>query len=198
MGPVSSTDLARRSELLGKAQAGDTGALHELIDEFSPLLWHVARAQGVDRETAADTVQTTWLRLLGSLSTIRQPEALAGWLVITTKREAWRVRSNGRRELPADREWDAAPDDSAASAELLDERIDATTQQRVLWRAVQRLSARCRSMVRIVAFVDRPDYTAISQVLGLPHGSIGPTRGRCLAKLREMLIADPAWNDRVE
>jgi DNA-directed RNA polymerase specialized sigma24 family protein len=74
--------------------------------------------------------------------------------------------------------------------------VAAAERQRVLWRHVHRLSERCRALLRIVALVDRPDYTAVAEALGMPRGSIGPTRGRCLAKLRELLLADPAWSDR--
>ena len=65
--------------------------------------------------------------------------------------------------------------------------------QRVLWRAVSSLSERCQALLRIIAFIDRPDYGAVSEALGMPVGSIGPTRGRCLAKLRGQLAADPTW-----
>ena len=68
--------------------------------------------------------------------------------------------------------------------------------QRSLWRSVSRLSERCQALLRIIAFVDRPDYGAVSEALGMPVGSIGPTRGRCLAKLRSLLTADPSWSTR--
>ena len=73
---------------------------------------------------------------------------------------------------------------------LLDER------DQVLWRHFQRLPERCRVLLRIVAHVARPDYAAVAEALGMPVGSIGPTRGRCLAKLRAMLQADPGWSGR--
>ena len=56
------------------------------------------------------------------------------------------------------------------------------------------MSERCQALLRIIAFVDRPDYVAVSQALGMPVGSIGPTRGRCLAKLRAALSGDPTWS----
>ncbi len=76
----------------------------------------------------------------------------------------------------------------------LDERLLSDERDRVLWLHFQRLPERCRNLLRIVAHADRPDYSAVAQTLGMPVGSIGPTRGRCLARLREMLLADPGWS----
>jgi DNA-directed RNA polymerase specialized sigma24 family protein len=76
----------------------------------------------------------------------------------------------------------------------VDDRLDADARHRALWRHLQRLPERCRELLRIVAMVDRPDYDDVAAALGMPRGSIGPTRGRCLSKLRAMLIADPAWS----
>jgi len=175
---------------LERARAGDRSALDEVVRELNPLLWHVARAEGTSRDDAADVVQTVWLELVRRLEGIRSPQALTAWLVTTARREAWRVRSQVRRQPYPDTErLDVAvdPDPEPMEAVLLDER------DRVLWRHVERLSERCRTLLRIIAHADRPDYAAISQALGMPHGSIGPTRGRCLAKLREMLRDDPDW-----
>jgi DNA-directed RNA polymerase specialized sigma24 family protein len=69
----------------------------------------------------------------------------------------------------------------------------ASVEGRVLWRHIESLSERCKSLLRVVAFSDRPDYATVAQALGMPVGSIGPTRGRCLAKLRLLLDADPHW-----
>ena len=64
-------------------------------------------------------------------------------------------------------------------------------RDRVLWRAFHQLGDRCRELLRVVAMVERPDYAVVGEALGMPHGSIGPTRGRCLAKLRALLLRRP-------
>ena len=69
----------------------------------------------------------------------------------------------------------------------------STDELQGFWRHIESLSERCRSLLRVVAFSDRPDYASVAQALGMPVGSIGPTRGRCLAKLRLLLDADPHW-----
>jgi RNA polymerase sigma factor (sigma-70 family) len=175
---------------LERAQAGDRTALDEVVRELNPLLWHVARSQGLGAEESADVVQTAWLELLRRLHDIRSPQALTAWLVTATRREAWRVRGRLRRQVPAEAEvFESAVDPDPEPAEHL----LAEERDRVLWRHFQQLSERCRTLLRVVAHVDRPDYAVLAQALEMPHGSIGPTRGRCLAKLRELLLADPEW-----
>ena len=182
--PDQSDRTERMAVLLDAAKGGSEDALGQITAELSPLLWHVARAAGLGADDAEDVVQTAWERLLSHLSEIRAPRALIGWLVVTTKHEAWRIRSSGRRQRPADQEWLTTIPDQAAGTE---ERIVLDEQQRALWRAVGRLSAQCQELLRIVAFVPRPDYQSVSAALGMPVGSIGPTRGRCLAKIRALL-----------
>lgn len=173
--------------LFRAARNGDRDALGDLVRRLTPMLWQVARSQGLDREASVDVVQTAWLELLGSLADIQSPSALAGWLVTVTKREAWRVRRAGRSEhIEEDavfvgmRDPGPGPDDQV---------VDGERRER-LWAAVDALPERCRTLLRIVAFVRRPDYAEVSEALGMPVGSIGPNRGRCLAKLRELLMAD--------
>lgn len=182
---------ARLAEGLARARRGDVGALDGVVRELNPLLWHVARAQGLPQDDAADVVQIAWMELLRRLHEIRSPQALTAWLVTTTRRQAWHTRSQLRRQVGLDPEMaDTAADGPLDVSEL----IAAEERQRVLWRHVQRLSERCRALLRIVAFADRPNYAAVAEALGMPHGSIGPTRGRCLAKLRQMLLSDPEWS----
>ena len=176
------------ADLLDAAKGGSEDALGQITAELSPMLWHVARAAGLGADDAEDVVQTAWERLLSHLADIRAPQALVSWLVVTTKREAWRTRSSGRRQRPADQEWLTAIPDHAAGAE---EQIVLDEQQRALWRAVGRLSAQCQELLRIVAFIPRPDYQSVSAALGMPVGSIGPTRGRCLEKIRALLADEP-------
>jgi RNA polymerase sigma factor (sigma-70 family) len=182
---------ARLARCLERAQGGDPHALDDVVRELNPLLWHVARAQSLTVDQAADVVQTTWLELLRRLRDIRTPEALTAWLVTTTRREAWHVRDRLRRQAADGPEALESAADQAP--EPLD-RLMSGERDRVLWRHFTRLPTRCRELLRIVAEVDRPDYSVVAEALGMPRGSIGPTRGRCLAKLREMLLADPAWH----
>ena len=190
---VGWTDRAARiGACLERARDGDRAALGEVVRELNPMLWQVARAQGLAAGEAADVVQTTWLELLRRLHDIRSPRALTAWLITTTRREAWRVRELSRRR---------AADGGVAVLESVpdpdpepQERLLADERARVLWLHFQRLPQRCRTLLRIVAHADRPDYSAVAEALGMPRGSIGPTRGRCLAKLREMLLADPSWS----
>lgn len=186
---------ADRSSWLGecfeRAREGDRSALRAVVQELNPLLWHVARSQGLGREDAADVVQTAWLELIRRLGEIRSTAALTTWLVTTTRREAWKVRTRSRRQLPdSDGVLGALAD---AGPEAADELL-TSERDRVLWHHFRHLPERCRQLLRIVAEVDRPDYAAVAQAMGMPHGSIGPTRGRCLAKLRQSLLDDPAWS----
>ena len=181
----------RLARCLDRARDGEIAALDEVVRELNPLLWHVARAQGLDPTEAYDVVQTTWLELLRRLGEIRSSNSLTAWLVSTTKREAWRVNRQ-RRRVSGDPELaevaDVAPE--------LDEQLVTNERDRALWTHFRQLSQRCQELLRIVALVDRPDYTLVSEALSMPHGSIGPTRGRCLVKLRELLLADPLWSPR--
>jgi RNA polymerase sigma factor (sigma-70 family) len=192
-GQAASDRAARLGECLVRAADGETDALGEIITELNPLLWHVARGEGLGAEEAADVVQTSWLELLRRLQEIRSPQALTSWLITATRREAWRVRELSRRQTSdgaAAARLESAPDpDPGPGDQLLTDERD-----QILWRHVQELSERCRQLLRIVAHVPRPDYAVVAQALGMPVGSIGPTRGRCLAKLRDLLRADPGWS----
>jgi RNA polymerase sigma factor (sigma-70 family) len=177
----------RMGQLLEAARDGDRASLDEIVRELTPLLWHVARAQGLDRDSAADVVQNTWLRLLKSWDDIRSPESLVSWLVRVAKRDAWRLRRAHAPEDPVD---DSTFDGLVDQLPTPEERAVAASANRDLWATVDRLSLRCRRLLRIVAFVPRPDYDEVSASLEVPRGSIGPTRGRCLAKLRALLAEE--------
>jgi RNA polymerase sigma factor (sigma-70 family) len=192
--PAEASQDDRRTRLarcLERARSGELSALDEVVRELNPLLWNVARAQNLSADQAADVVQTTWLELLRRLHEIRAPEALAAWLVTATRREAWRVRNWHRQHMPEGTEILESTADPGPEPY---ERLMSDERDRVLWRHFQQLSERCRMLLRIVAQVERPDYSTVAEAMEMPRGSIGPTRGRCLAKLREMLLADPEWS----
>lgn len=184
---------ARIADLLSEAQDGSDDALSQIVTELSPLLWQVARAAGLSSGDAEDVLQTVWMRLVSHLDGIRTSTALTAWLVVTTRRQAWRVRAAGRRQLPADQDSLAALPDLGPKPE---EQAIIDEQRHTLWAAIAQLSPRCQELLRIIAFVPRPDYQAVAAKLGMPVGSIGPTRGRCLAKLRALLASDPERSPR--
>ena len=182
---------ARLAACLERARAGDLTALDEVVEELTPLLWSVARAEGLASDDAADVVQTTWLELVRQLHMIRSPLALTAWLIQATKREAWHTGARRRKRAGPGIDFleevpDATPDPA--------EQAVSRGAHGVLWRHFAQLSERCRMLLQVIAHADRPDYAGIAEALGMPHGSIGPTRGRCLAKLRTMLLADPLWS----
>ena len=179
---------AHMATLMRAARQRNEDALGQIVTELSPLLWQVARSAGLGPGDSEDVLQTVWLRLVAHLEEIHSATALTAWLVTTTKREAWRVRAAGRRQVPADQESFAELPDEGPGSE---EQVIVDDQRRALWAAIERLSARCQELLRIIAFAPRPDYAAVAAALGMPVGSIGPTRGRCLAKLRALLAESP-------
>jgi RNA polymerase sigma factor (sigma-70 family) len=170
-------------------RAGDEAALDRLVHRLTPVLWHVVRAYRLDTATAEDVVQTTWFTLVRNAASVDDPRAVGRWLTVTARREAWRCsRASGREDrLPEedlDRHESAA--ESPEGAAVREARDGA------LWAAVKQLSERCQRLVRLVAFVERPSYAEVSAQLGMPVGSIGPTRARCLIRLRELMV-EAGW-----
>lgn len=188
----SLVDLASRA--FSAHLAGDWAALEPLVEAVTPLLWHTARAQGADAAAAQDAVQTAWLRLVEHSTRIEDPRSVLKWLITTTRREAWATTRRSRRTTPVDAWDEPLPGDGPGRApeqpEAAAERAETGS---LVWAHVARLSPRCQKLLRIIAFVERPDYVAVGAALDMPVGSIGPTRGRCLGKLRASLELDPAW-----
>jgi RNA polymerase sigma factor (sigma-70 family) len=188
---IGGADIERPGDVWGEAASaferwagGDSVALDELVRVMTPVLWHVVRAYRLSTEVAEDVVQTTWLALVRSRDSIHEPAAIGGWLTTSARREAWKVAKATGRGIPVEDDELARrlPDERSAEAEVV--RRDGESQ---LWDAVDRLSERCQALLRIVAFEHRPDYTRIAADLDMPVGSIGPTRGRCLQKLRALI-----------
>jgi RNA polymerase sigma factor (sigma-70 family) len=189
-GAVEETLATRAGRLFVEYRDGDADKMAELVRILTPILWHTVRAARLDTATAEDVLQTVWLTLVRKAETITEPQAVLQWMVVTTKRESWRVAKNQAKVRPEDLEATGAGDHVTASVE--DEVIRSEIDER-LWRHIGGLSERCRMLLRVIAFADRPDYAELSKALGMPQGSIGPTRGRCLAKLRLALAQDPTW-----
>lgn len=158
--------------------------MDDLVRLMSPVLWHVVRAYGLERTAAEDAVQTTWLQLVRTHERISDDRAVSAWLTTTARREAWRTVSKDRRT-------DAADDDTLDALLPWQESAEAQATTRAsnnaLWTALEQLTDRCRRLLRVIAFEDRPDYQRLAADLNMPVGSIGPTRRRCLVKLRSLI-----------
>lgn len=182
--PMTATDTL--TDLVRAARDGDAGAWSRIIERHTALLWSVARAHRLDSHSAADVVQTTWLRLVDSLDRIEQPEALPGWLATTARREALRIVLRSR-DVPG---WgqDVAEDlDRRSNAADLDAHLLSEERDAVLWTTFNEQTERCQRLLRILCADQSPPYSVISTMLGMPVGSIGPTRARCLTQLRAAL-----------
>ncbi|MEP7091710.1 MAG: sigma-70 family RNA polymerase sigma factor [Nocardioidaceae bacterium] len=188
----------RASHAFAAYQEGDRASFDELVTLLTPLLWHTVRSQGVDAVAAEDVVQTVWMRLLHSSAGVRDPQTVVKWLLTAARREAWRVTKRSRADVVRTASLFGTEGDEttlipAQRDQQPEERVFRDARERQLWDHVQRLPERCRALMRVIAFADRPDYARLADSLGMPVGSIGPTRGRCLAKLRQQLASDPQW-----
>ncbi|MFN2494392.1 MAG: RNA polymerase sigma factor [Pseudonocardiaceae bacterium] len=189
------------TELFRRAEAGDQAAWNALVDRYTKLLWSVARAHRLGDADAADVVQTTWLRLVEHFGRISDPERLAGWLATTARRECLHMLRRAGREVVAPSE-DALLDVVDERSAPVDARLLAEERDVALWSCFERLSVRCQVLLRILMATPPADYVTVAATLGMPVGSIGPTRGRCLDQLRKLaagaglVLANEAWGAR--
>jgi RNA polymerase sigma factor (sigma-70 family) len=168
--------------LVARCRAGDAAAWRALVHRYQRLVHAIVRRGGLDDEAAADVFQTVFARLVEHLPRLQQPERLQAWIVTTAKRELWLATRRGRRTGPLDDEQAAALADDAPRAEEALAELQELHRLRV---AVDRLDERCRRLLQLLfADDDRPAYDEIARTMSMPVGSIGPTRARCLAKLR--------------
>jgi len=175
----------RAADLFADWRSGNRRAMDDLVRLMTPVLWHVVRAYGLERSLAEDVVQSTWLALVRGHDKIIDERAISGWLTVTARRESWRVGKSHRR---ANATADELLEPMLPPQESTEAEVTASDESRRLWSAVGALTTRCQRLLRIIAFDDRPDYAGIAAELDMPIGSIGPTRKRCLAKLRTELV----------
>ncbi len=171
--------MASRTTLAQAALAGDSTAWRELVEMHSGLVWSIIRGMGVFNADASDVFQSVFVRLAERLQQIDDPERLPGWLATTTKREIYDLaRSKHRRTDPSESIAEEASADPGPDTHVLAEE----TRQQVL-AALARLPEEAQQLLRMVVMRDDLSYAEISEVLGIPIGSIGPKRARCLEKL---------------
>ena len=180
-------DDATTVRLLAAAAEGDEASWDALVDAFSGMLWAIARSFRLDSADAGDAVQTTWLRLVENLDRIDDPRRLPGWLATTVRRECLRILRRSGRETTTASDWS---DVLVADAPAVDAALLADERDAALWRALRSLGQRCQELLRVLMATPPPSYAAVSAALGIPVGSIGPSRGRCLDQLRRIATSD--------
>jgi RNA polymerase sigma factor (sigma-70 family) len=165
------------------AAAGDRRAWSELVEEFEGMLWAIARGHRLCHADGADVVQTTWLRLAENLDRLRDPARLGAWLATTARRECLRTLRASTREHP-----DPAPPEAIDRENPpIDGALIEAERDAALRSALERLPARDQALLLMLVADSPPSYEEIGAALSMPIGSIGPTRGRALARLRGQL-----------
>ena len=180
MNPLKDADTR---DLVARIRTGDQQAWATLTDRYTNLLWSVARGMRLSRPDAADAVQTTWLRLVERLDSVREPEYLGRWLVTTLRRECLATLRRGARVRSVSDTWEEIANDG----DPLDEALLREERDVALWKAFSTLTARCQSLLRVLMADPPPSYDEVSEAFDMPVGSIGPTRQRCLKSLRDIM-----------
>jgi RNA polymerase sigma factor (sigma-70 family) len=172
------------ASLVDSAASGDQRAWNEIVDRYTPLVLSVIYQHRLRPADAADVNQTLWLRLVEQIGKLRDPEALPGWIATTTRNECLRMLKLQQRTQPFDPqssdEHSPAVDQADVESELL-----AAERRQALRDGFTMLSDQCRELLAKLMTDPPPSYAVVSEQLDMPIGSIGPTRIRCLDKLRK-------------
>jgi RNA polymerase sigma factor (sigma-70 family) len=183
------------ASLVARCRAGDGKAWAALVKRYQRLVYTVVGRTGLDAHAAADVFQTVFTRLVQHLPRLSQPEKLQAWVVTTAKREALLARRIGMRTVSTtrvnDEDGDEAEFDLPDESPLAEAALADLQQLDLLRHGLDRLDERCRDLL-LLLFRDEDDkvpYDEVGRRLGMPQGSIGPTRSRCLDKLRRLVEA---------
>jgi RNA polymerase sigma factor (sigma-70 family) len=175
------------TDMVTRAGNGDQQAWDALVERYAPLIWSICRRHRLSDADAEDVGQRVWLNLVDQLGRIREPAALPGWLATTTRRECARILRAAPRPCGEGYLQDVAtvPDDCA---EAVEQELLMAERHAALREALGHLPPYCQQLIALLIEDPPLSYAQISARLGIPVGSIGPTRRRCLDKLRR----DPA------
>ena len=171
--------------LVARAARGDETAWARLVEAYTPLLRSIARAHRLDESTASDVVQTAWRQLVQHIGALHDPGHVGAWLATTTRHECLRVLRQAQRERPTELDHLDGPD---LTADPLDAALLGSERAVLLRRALSEIPDRCQTLLRVLMASPPPSYREVSRALDMPVGSIGPTRDRCLRKLRDVAV----------
>lgn len=175
------------AEVVGRAADGDQLAWERLFDQYARLIWSMTRDFKLVESDAADVFQTTWLRLLEHINRLDQPARVGSWLAATARHECLRQLAARKRIVLMHDDDDLAEGESHGPE--IDERLLADERAAAVREALSHLPWRWQRLLQLLMNDPPASYAEISDQLGLPVGSIGPTRGRCLERLRVLLEA---------
>jgi len=184
---ASMSDFTQREDLSGEQAAWDA-----LIRRYQRLIYSIPLKSRLSPDDAADVFQSVCLKLYEKLATLREHEKISSWLITTTTRESWRVSAHGRREPQPSASDDEKETDSLsqlpAAGLLADEQHEMLERQQAVRGAIEMLSERCRDLLTML-FYEREEssYAEIARRMAMPVPSVGPTRARCLEKLKRAL-----------
>jgi RNA polymerase sigma factor (sigma-70 family) len=173
-------------DLVLRARGGDQQAWDEIVERFAPLVWAICMRHRLSAADADDVGQSLWLGLLEHLQSIREPAALPGWIATTTRRECLKVHDEvRRRHAPVDAD---AGDDEVLGADPtaapVDEGLLAEERRAAVRASFAALQPQCRRLLALLVSDPPLPYVRIAEILDVPVGGLGPTRARCLEKLR--------------
>ena len=169
--------------LVTRAAGSDQGAWYEIVERYAPLVWSICTGFRLTNHDIEDVAQNVWLLLVGQLGTLREPAALPGWLATTTRRECLRVVTASRKSERLGTELDEAAQFVADT--VVDEEILVAERNAALRAAFAELPPRCQQLLSMLLRDPPLPYGPISTTLGIPIGSIGPQRARCLERMRK-------------
>jgi RNA polymerase sigma factor (sigma-70 family) len=170
---------------------GDSAAWETLVTRYQRLIYTIPRRAGLDESLSSEVFQRVFARLVEKLDSLEQPSRVRAWLVTTARRETWRLLRH-ERALQASTGYESEPDkelETLSSGDPLpDDLILKLEEQHIVRASMSHLDARCRTLLTLLFYTEAPPpYSEIASQLGSSEGSIGPTRARCLQKLRRVL-----------
>ncbi len=183
----SDAEQTEELRLIALCLKGDQSSWETLITNYSPLIYGIAARYGLSEDDRAEVFQTVCLALWRSLKEIKDPRTLPGWRATVTGRTAWKLLLDRRKTQSRGDEddLDNAPDETLSP----EERLVLVERWASFREAVKSLDERCQLLLQALFFnTEEPSYEAIAQHLCIPKGSVGPTRARCLEKLKHFLV----------
>ena len=183
-GDLPETLAEKVADDVRRHNAGDERAMTDLVRRVTPRLFHICRGYRLSPSTAEDVVQNTLLALVQHVRTVREPRSALSWLSVVTRREALRVLNKDRRTEPV---GDMAIFDSPRESDDPQYVGEAKLVREELLMTLGRLPARRRELLCQLFFSEDSGYATVGEILGMPVGSIGPTRQRSLDALRGLL-----------